>query len=150
MDVIILPCGRFGSPRRLDGWASPGRGAILGAKLLSGGHQNVILKFQRGDREFISRRPPPHPRAEGNETMRREARILHALAGSDVPHAALIAGCPGENVLGVAFYLMEPVNGFTPTEGPPALHAHDPVIGHAMGLALIDGLLALGRIDIAG
>jgi aminoglycoside phosphotransferase (APT) family kinase protein len=137
---------------RLAAWMDRqglGEGSILDAKLLSGGNQNVILKFQRSGREFILRRPPPHPRADGNETMRREVRVLQALAGSDVPHAALIAACPSEDILGAAFYLMEPVNGFNATESLPALHAQDPVIRHAMGLALIDGLLALGRIDIA-
>ena len=60
------------------------------------------------------RRPPKHLRANSNETMRREARVLAALAGTDVRHPALIAACRREDVIGAAFYLMEPVEGFTP------------------------------------
>ncbi len=59
-----------------------------------------------------------------NEVLRREMRVLAALAGTDVPHPGLIAGCPDEAVLGgVVFYLMEPVDGFNPSVGLPELHA---------------------------
>ena len=39
----------------------------------------------------------------GNETVRREAKILAALATTDVPHPKLIAACPSEDILGAAF-----------------------------------------------
>jgi aminoglycoside phosphotransferase (APT) family kinase protein len=44
--------------------------------------------------------------------MRREARVLGALAGSRVPHPALIAAEAATDVIGAAFYLMEPIDGF--------------------------------------
>ena len=112
-----------------------------------GGTQNLLLKFRRGERDFMLRRPPPHPRMDGSETMRREARVLGALADTDVPHPRLIAACAEEDVLGAAFYLMEPIEGFNPTVGLPPLHAGDPAVRHAMGLALADGIAALGRVD---
>jgi aminoglycoside phosphotransferase (APT) family kinase protein len=112
-----------------------------------GGTQNLLLKFRRGETEFMLRRPPLHPRMDGSETMRREARVLAALADTDVPHPRLIAACPQEDVLGAAFYLMEPIEGFNPTVGLPPLHAGDPAVRHAMGLALADGIAALGRVD---
>jgi aminoglycoside phosphotransferase (APT) family kinase protein len=43
--------------------------------------------------------------------MRREYRILAALAGSDVPHARAVALCDDAGVLGCTFYLMEKVEG---------------------------------------
>ncbi|MDZ4374441.1 MAG: phosphotransferase family protein [Phenylobacterium sp.] len=112
-----------------------------------GGTQNILLKFRRGDRDFMLRRPPLSPRMNGSETMRREARVLAALADTDVPHPRLIAACPEEDVLGAAFYLMEPVDGFNPTVGLPPLHAGDPEVRRAMGFALVDGIAALGRVD---
>jgi len=67
------------------------------------------------------------------------ARVLHALAGSDVPHAGLIAVCEDTSVLGDAvFYLMEPVAGFNAGAGLPALHAGDAAIRHGMGLSMAD------------
>lgn len=114
---------------------------------LGGGTQNVIVRFAKGGKSFVLRRPPPNPRSESNETMRREARMLGALAQTDVPHPRLLRACGDESVLGVAFYLMEPVEGFNPANGLPALHAGNPAIRRAMGFALVDGAAALGRID---
>lgn len=112
-----------------------------------GGTQNILIRFRRGDRWFMLRRPPMSPRMNGSETMRREARVLGALAGSDVPHPGLIAGCPDEDVLGAAFYLMEPIDGFNATVGLPPLHAGSPQVRREMGLSLVDGIAALGRVD---
>ena len=42
---------------------------------------------------------------------------------------------------------MEPVDGFNATVGLPTLHASDPAIRRRMGLALIEGIAALGRLD---
>lgn len=123
------------------------RGEIANAERLAGGTQNVLLRFERGGRRYVLRRPPLHKRANSDETMRREARVLAALAGSEVPHPGLIAACSETEVLGAAFYLMEPIEGFNPTRGLPALHASDPAIRHAMGLALVDAIAALGAID---
>ena len=92
-------------------------GPIEEAERPPGGTQNILVKFRRGDRWFMLRRPPMSPRMNGSETMRREARVLGALADTDVPHPRLIAACPEEDVLGAAFYLMEPVDGFNPTVG---------------------------------
>ena len=68
-----------------------GRGPIEHAVRLAGGTQNILLKFERADRTYVLRRPPPVLRANSNETMRREARVLAALKGSGVPHPGLIA-----------------------------------------------------------
>jgi len=122
-------------------------GPIRDAALLAGGTQNILLRFRRGERVFVLRRPPPHLRKNSNETMRREARVLGAIADSEVPHPALIAGCPESEVLGASFYLMEPVEGFNPTQGLPAYHRSSPEIRREMGYSLVDSIAALGRID---
>lgn len=124
-----------------------GQGPITGAGLLSGGTQNILLKFEREGRSYVLRRPPPHPRPNSNDTMRREMRVLSALAGSAVPHPGFIAGCPTEDELGVAFYLMEPVEGFNATVHMPDLHAGDPTVRRRMGLSMVEGIAALGAVD---
>src|SRR5678816_1247885 len=80
-------------------------GRIEHAELLGGGTQNILLRFERGGRRYVLRRPPPHKRANSDETMRREARVLGALRDTDVPHPRLIAACGDVEVLGAAFYL---------------------------------------------
>ncbi len=134
---------------RLAGWMDGqglGSGAITNAQRLAGGSQNILLRFTRAGRDYVLRRPPEHVRAGSNETMRREARLLGALAGSAVPHAGLIAACGDESAIGAAFYLMEPIAGFNPQNGLPAIH-HDAAVQHRMGLALVEGLALLHAVD---
>ena len=124
-----------------------GSGPLEQAQRLSGGTQNILLRFTRAGRDYVLRRPPPVLRANSNETMRREARVLAALAGSAVPHPGLIAACADEDVIGAAFYLMEPIEGFNATQGLPALHAGDAAIRHRMGLAMVEAIAALSQVD---
>ncbi len=124
-----------------------GEGPLEEVTLLGGGTQNILLRFSRAGRTYVLRRPPPHLRKNSNETMRREARMLSAIADTDVPHPRLIAACPEEDVIGAAFYLMEPIDGFNPTVGLPALHASDPAIRRRMGFSLVEGIAKLGAVD---
>lgn len=123
-----------------------GNGPITGAHLLAGGTQNILLQFERAHRTYVLRRPPPHKRANSDKTMRREATMLAALAGSDVPHPGLIAAEPETDVLGAAFYLMEPVDGFNATTDTPTSH-ESPDVRNEMGLSMVDGIVALGALD---
>ncbi len=96
------------------------------------------------------RRPPRHLRPKSNDALRREGRVLAALAGSDVPHPAFIAGCFDESVMGGAvFYLMEPVEGFNATTELPSLHLADAAVRHEMGLESAGALARLSRLDPA-
>jgi aminoglycoside phosphotransferase (APT) family kinase protein len=124
-----------------------GAGSIANARQLAGGTQNILIRFTRDGCEYVVRRPPPHPRANSNETMRREARLLGALALTAVPHPRLIAVCDDERVLGAVFYLMEPIEGFNPVSALPPLHAGSADVQHRMGLALIEALVTLGSLD---
>lgn len=130
MDDQGLPAGEIGTVDRL-----------------TGGTQNILVRFERGGHHYVLRRPPIHKRANSDETMRREARVLGALKGSDVPHPALIASCPDEALIGAAFYLMEPIDGFNATQGLPELHAGDADIRRAMGFAMAEGIASLGAVD---
>ncbi|MCU1503164.1 MAG: aminoglycoside phosphotransferase [Ilumatobacteraceae bacterium] len=124
-----------------------GSGPLTDKELIAGGTQNVLLRFRRDGREYVLRRPPLHKRPNSDETMRREARLLAALAGSDVPHPALIAAEADDSVIGASFYLMEAVVGFNAGMGLPEPHASDRGMQHAMGLSMADAIAALGRVD---
>lgn len=124
-----------------------GDGPITDVELISGGTQNVLVRFRRGDAVFVLRRPPPHKRANSDETMRREARVLAALAGTDVPHPGLIAAESELDVIGAAFYLMDAVDGFNATLGLPEPFCSDPAAQHEMGLAMADAIGALARVE---
>ncbi|NMN94731.1 phosphotransferase family protein [Antrihabitans stalactiti] len=115
---------------------------------IGGGTQNVMLRLTRGGREYVLRRGPRHLRRKSNDVIRRESRLLTALNKTDVPAPTLIAACDDETVMGGAvFYLMEPIDGFSPATGLPELHASDPAIRHRMGLSAAAGLAQLGMVD---
>ena len=124
-----------------------GEGPLEGLELISGGTQNVLLRFVRSARTYVLRRPPVHKRANSDETMRRESRVLAALARSTVPHPGLIAAEPDPEVLGAAFFLMEPVDGFNPTLGLPAPFDTDHSWQREMGLSMADAIAALAAVD---
>ncbi len=135
----------------LDGWMTaeglPGAG-FERVETLAGGTQNVLLRLERGRRPYVLRRGPPHLRPKSNDALRREAQVLRALAGTDVPHPGFIAGCMDESVMnGAVFYLMEPVDGFNPSVTLPPLHASDAGIRYAMGLQMADAIARLAAVD---
>ena len=117
-----------------------GTGPLENLKRLAGGTQNILLSFSRAGRSYVLRHPPKTTIADGNETMRREARVLAAIADTNVPHARLIAACGDPAVIGTAFYLMEPVEGFNATVALPPLHAGDPAIRRQMGFEIVDAV----------
>jgi aminoglycoside phosphotransferase (APT) family kinase protein len=124
-----------------------GSGPLEAMAALTGGTQNVLVTFRRSGRDYVLRRPPAHPVLDGTQTMRREARVLGALADTSVPHPRLIASCNDKSVLGAGFYLMEPVDGFSPAVSLPEPYASDPDLRRHMGFAMIDALVKLGAVD---
>ena len=137
-------------PLRLGEWMDGvglGYGPIENLTQLAGGTQNILLRFSRAGRAYVLRRPPATTISNGNETMRREARVLGAIAQTDVPHAHLIAACGDPDVIGAAFYLMEPVDGFNATVALPEFHARDPAIRRQMGFELVNAMAKLGQVD---
>src|SRR4051794_35116537 len=125
-----------------------GDGPLENVSEITGGTQNVMLRFTRSGREYVFRRGPRHLRPVSNKVILRETRVLHALAGTDVPHPRLIAVCEDTAVLRDAvFYLMEPVDGFNAGATLPPLHAGDAAIRHEMGLSMAESVAKLGAID---
>lgn len=122
-------------------------GAFENQRLLTGGSQNILLYFERGGRAMVLRRPPRHLRATSNRVILREAEALRALAGTAVPHPGYIAHCDDESVLGAAFLLMDPVDGFNPINGLPELHRSDADLRRRMGESLVEALAELGSLD---
>jgi aminoglycoside phosphotransferase (APT) family kinase protein len=128
--------------------AGLGGGEVTDATVVLGGTQNILVRLRAGTTELMLRRPPLHKRDGSDEAMLREARILVALKDTDVPHPRLIAVCDDLTVTGAAFFVMESVSGFNPTVTLPGAFAKHPPTQHYLGLAMVDGLVALGRVDV--
>lgn len=136
----------------LEGWMdAQGLGVGLpahGARRLSGGTQNVMMLFDRGDQTFVLRRGPEHVRATTERSILREIRILGALAVTPVPHPRLIAPCRDRAVLGDSvFYLMAPVNGFNAVNELESAHRDSAEVRHEMGFRMVDALASLHAVD---
>lgn len=141
---------RIVEPARLAVWLGnagvPG-GVLENLRLLAGGTQNLLVQFSRGGMDYVLRRPSLTPRPEAEKTLRREARVLGALAHTGVPHPRLVAFCEDPGIIGSIFYVMERKEGFNPALGLPPPFDTDPAARHRLGLSLIDGIAALSRVD---
>jgi aminoglycoside phosphotransferase (APT) family kinase protein len=127
---------------------SLGAGPITDAATMTGGTQNIMVRFRRAGRSYVLRRGPRHLRPRSNDVMLREVRLLRALAGTAVPHAPLVASCESGDVLdGAVFYLMDPVDGVNAGETVPEPARGSAAVRHAMGLSLVDALARLAGVD---
>ena len=91
--------------------AQPPPAESLRITLLSGGRSNLTYRVEWGEHLWVLRRPPLGHVLRTAHDMRREARVLSALAPTAVPVPALVALCEDEHVLGAPFYVMEAVEG---------------------------------------
>jgi len=122
-------------------------GEVTDIEQIGGGTQNLMFRFRCGDASLVLRRGPRHLRPQTNDALRREARVLSALAGSGVPIPRLVAAEPDESVLGSVFYVMDPVDGFNASVALPPSHESNSEMRRAMGFEAVDALLALGVVD---
>jgi aminoglycoside phosphotransferase (APT) family kinase protein len=123
-------------------------GPVEDVRRIGGGTQNVVLRMRWAGRDLVLRRPPEHLRRESNAVLRREMRVLAALAGTDVPHPAFVAGCDDEGVLGDAvFYVMEAVDGINPGETLEPPYLTDVAARHTAALDVAAALASLGAVD---
>jgi aminoglycoside phosphotransferase (APT) family kinase protein len=75
------------------------------------GHSNVTYLIERGEEEFVLRRPPRPPLPPSAHDVLREARLLSALADTPARVPAVLAVGADEAIIGAPFYVMERVQG---------------------------------------
>lgn len=133
---------------RLGGTDEPLAAERLGAEA---GIANALYILSRGGKRWVLRRPPAiknHPSAANTE---REWRILRALEGSSVPHPKPELFCDDPSVIGATFMIMGMVDGFTPGVEIPDWISSDESALHQLGMAYVDGLVELQKVDwVAG
>jgi len=121
-------------------------GPVEGMVPLAGGTQNVLLRFCRAGEAYVLRRPSRHPRPRAGETILREARVLAALAATDVPHPRWAATCADASVLGVPFVVMRAVDGVNPMVQLPGYAAAAGGRRQLAHVAAVE-LARIGRVD---
>jgi len=121
-------------------------GGALTARRIGDGHSNLTFLVTDGERRVVVRRPPPPPIPPGANDMLREAKLISALSGTNVPVPKVLAVCEAGEVLDVPFYVMSYVEGpVVTTATPPTLSS--PEVRRRIGEALIDTLAALHAVD---
>lgn len=149
---MTAPAAPLLDPARLGSWLDSlglAPGEPIAHSQLSGGKSNAMFEIRRGEHSWVLRRPAGVALDRAEDGLRREFRILSALAGTPVPHPRAVAFCDDRDVMGSAFYLMARVEGFAPfpdaipdsfgTPGSPA--------AREIGLAMADTLADLHALD---
>ncbi|WP_261860296.1 phosphotransferase family protein [Mycobacterium marinum] len=137
--------------RWLDSSHAPGSGEEPLLAQLEGGSQNTLYLVRRGDQSMVLRMPGPRADAARIDGLLREIRLVRALSGTDVPHAELIAADETGSVLGMPFYLMRAIDGWSPMDGGwPAPFDTDLPARRGLALHLVEGAAKLGRVDWRG
>jgi aminoglycoside phosphotransferase (APT) family kinase protein len=142
---------RLCDPERLAAWLDRedlGRGAPLEVARITTGHSNETFVVRRGGNVWVLRRPPRVPLAPTAHDMGREARLLGALAGTDVPAPRLVAACLDADVIGAPFHLTHRLDGWVIRDAIPAAFAEQ--VGAAVGRAFMEALGALHAVDWRG
>ena len=120
-------------------------------ELLHGGTSNVVLTLNRGGGTMVLRRPPAVPPPGAEKGVLREARVLTALNGTDVPHPHCFGSCDDADVIGRPFYVMEMVKGWAPNLRDEKIHNAPPFdkrpFVYKIPFAIVDGLIALANVD---
>ena len=123
----------------------------LAIEKIHGGTSNVILSLNRGDHTLILRRPPAVPPPGSEKSVLREAHVLTALNGTDVPHPICHGSCEDPQVIGAPFYVMELVEGWPADLTDGKIHDRppfdEPPHAREVPFAMVDGLIALANVD---
>jgi aminoglycoside phosphotransferase (APT) family kinase protein len=141
LDAVVL--GRW-----LDANAAPGDGEEPVLEQLSGGSQNTLYLIHRGDHRMVLRMPGARADAARIDGLLREIRLVRALGGTDVPHAELIAANDAGDLLGMPFYVMQAIDGWSPMDGGwPSPFDDDLTARRGLAFELVEGAAKLGRVD---
>ena len=126
-------------------------GASLSVQQFPSGYSNLTYMLEvsgrAGEREWVLRRPPFGNTVKTGHDMRREHRVLGALAPVYPLAPRPLAHCDDLEVLGVPFYLMERRRGTIIRRRPPKGMVIDHEQAKALSTSLIDGLADLHAID---
>ncbi|MEV4335274.1 phosphotransferase family protein [Streptomyces sp. NPDC049597] len=118
----------------------------LSARLIQGGRSNLTYAVTDGTGRWVVRRPPlGHVLATAHD-MKREHRVISALAQTEVPVPRPVLLCEDESVIGSPFYVMEFVDG-TPYRTAEQLAALGPARTRDAVLSLVDTLVDLHAVD---
>jgi aminoglycoside phosphotransferase (APT) family kinase protein len=125
----------------------PGAAPPVAFALISGGRSNLTYRVTAGKHVYALRRPPlGHVIATAHD-MKREYRVLAALADTAVPVPRPLALCEDASVNDAPFYVMEFRDGVVLQDRVPDGFLRGPEDGRRISQALVDTLATLHAVD---
>jgi aminoglycoside phosphotransferase (APT) family kinase protein len=114
---------------------------------IAGGRSNLTFGVaDAAGAKWALRRPPLHSVLASAHDVGREARIMSALAPTDVPVPVVAGHCEDESVNGAPFFVMDFVEGHVLRDEETTRELELGARRHAAE-AMIDGLVAIHRVD---
>ena len=89
----------------------PGYAGPLSARKFADGQSNPTFELTTPGTTYVLRRKPPGTLLKSAHAVDREFRVQKALAGTDVPVAAMHVLCEDPDIIGSSFYVMDHVPG---------------------------------------
>jgi aminoglycoside phosphotransferase (APT) family kinase protein len=110
------------------------------------GHSNETFFLRSGSLDLVLRRPPRGAFLPTAHDVRREYRVLSALAETNVRAPRPVLFCEDAAVIGAPFYLMERVPGLVIRDRLPG-EMQAETARHQLGEELVDALVELHAVD---
>lgn len=118
----------------------------LSAELIGHGRSNLTYRVSAGEQSWVLRRPPLSHVQPTAHDMKREFRVISALAGTGVPVPGAIALCEDTSVNDAPFYVMEYVEGLVTTDATEFARRFDEGQRRRIGEELVDTLVRLHSV----
>jgi aminoglycoside phosphotransferase (APT) family kinase protein len=125
----------------------PGADCTLAVRQFPHGYSNLTYLLERGQDEWVLRRPPFGNVVKTAHDMGREYRILSRLARVYAPAPAAVLYCEDESILGAPFYLMERRRGVILRHPPPPDRSMAPELVHRLCESLVASMALLHAVD---
>lgn len=145
----VRPAHRFDESKLARWLAGKLAGADRGVRIrqFEGGQSNPTFLVETGRGRWVLRKKPSGPLLASAHMVEREARVLRALAGSDVPVPDVPLVCDDPDVIGTPFFVMSYVHGRILRD--PALPGMSAEERRQTYLAVVETLARLHRVDWA-
>jgi aminoglycoside phosphotransferase (APT) family kinase protein len=113
------------------------------------GHSNLTYLVRLGSRAMVLRRPPFGSKVRSAHDMSREFRVLSKLHQPYPMAPKALLYCDDQAILGVPFYLMEPIRGVILRRDPPPDVSLPPNTARRLSEAFLENLARLHSLDYA-
>jgi aminoglycoside phosphotransferase (APT) family kinase protein len=118
----------------------------LTPEVIGQGRSNITYRVQAEGQQWVLRRPPLSHVQPTAHDMKREFRVISALADSQVPVPRTFALCEDTSVNGAPFYIMEYVQGMVPFDAAEFARRFDEAQRRRMAHELVDVLVHLHAV----